>query len=98
MKDLERKYHCQRNLVTIGFNLLIWALEVVAGFALFIPMDISYKAPITFIMYVALSSGIAPILYIIGMSDVRDSMERYRITNTMKIRSFCTRRNQVAPE
>ena len=76
-------------------NLSIWVLEVVAGFIFLIPAMPMFNR---FIMNVGLSSGVAPILYILGMSDVRESIKRKRITFTAKMRSCCTRNNRVAPD
>ena len=93
---MERKGRRKRNLVTLGFNLSIWVLEVVAGLLYLIPIPfISMFHKI--IIVVGLSCGIAPILYIVGMSDVRDSMERYWIIIIRKMQ-FCCRRNRVAAE
>ena len=72
---LEVKHRRQRNVLTTGFNLSVWLLEVSAALIFILPSITIWSRTVVVITI----TGIAPILYILGMSDVRNSLERFHI-------------------
>ena len=86
------KVRQKRNTVTMGFNLSVWFLEAFAGLVIFIPY---IPLIMRFSLFILVSSGMAPILYIVGMSDVRNKLQPVFADLTKRIRAYNFRKSNV---
>ena len=82
----EVNFRKQRNAVTMGFNSSVWFLEASTGLALLLIPSQIIRGNIKAGMFIMSSCFMAPLLYILGMSDVRHNIRQFGINLSDKIR------------